>query len=929
MKFSKKNDFVFTSVILFLEIILILIYLWSVYRPSSYSGSEQVGNLVLKKGFVSFRHADSLHWNILLHNGPVYAKDSIRTGSVSEAEIVLGEDAEINLLDKTFIKLRSASEKDLGEMMSGSIIIKSGKAGKSLNLAGKTVVLDKNSRIIVNKTGKDYLLEVTEGSLDLHVGKKAYKIEQHETVQTAEDSDEVQKTAVSCVPVTPEHNAKFVTGGNSAETEFSWIEKNRDEGTAERPVLYVFSDKACTKTVFKTADYTEDKKDGETVYTAQAAIAPGTFFWYAAYPSGLRSPVRKFTVLQAQPSVLLRPANGAVISYRTKTPAIRFGWTGDKNAAAALLEIAADPEFKDIRESKYTASTDFEVAGLTEGSYYWRVTPQYRRIKTAESLPLPVHSFKIEKKDAPAPLSSNFPPDGYICDMNNFASQGFAFSWQPRTEAAEYELLLYKGDRKNENTEPAEIIASKHNFVKLTEKNTALFSEEGTLLWSVRFKDTDGTYSPESPKRLLIKTAGNFTVKALYPPDNYHIAQSLVGNQRFSWKSTAPEQTYFVLTADKDGANVITEKAFSLTSFIGLNIKEGDYYWHLRIYGPNKRILSKTEVRKFSVVSPLPPPLVSEPAAGSVVPLFPEQSVRINWHKISSADYYEVSVYDPSGTKIFSEPLAVSGPVSVPIGRYPTGRYTIRVQAFKTDSPLSTRNIGLIGSNSFQSRKISYVELQSPSAHDRLAGDAAYYEGVPFHWFSEEPVDRAALILKKEDGQTVTVKSGQRDNGKAINIFELEAGRYEWTVQAFIGNFDISPKQAHSFTVLPMPPLPAPEFDIQKMTPRIDGTYLKGKRSIECRWFPAKNAQTYSAVLKKENSGEVIAEFNDIEDTMIEFSDLKLLSEGTFVWVVQAQSLLKDGKTVRKGQSAEYRFDVALPSLQKPVIKPAGEYYGY
>lgn len=930
MKYFKKSDIVFPLLITLLEILLIFFYIRYTNYSYGYSNSEKLGIITFKKRTATRRSTNSLQWLPLQNSSPVYSRESIRTGSLSEAEIKFEDGVALDLLDRSLIKLRSKHEESLADILDGSVLIKSGNMNKSITVAGKLVKLQKDSKIIVTKTGDtDVDVEVTKGSIEIETEEDVFRVEQYQTVTLNENTNLVKQKTLDCIPILPEHNTKFISVDKEFSLNFSWLEpkgkkNNSDSQVQLSPTLLLATDKHCNNIVNKSTNFTNSDKEGFNVNTTSLKMTEGIYYWQIVYPTGEKSAIRRFVCSMLNETNPILPIDNEEFSYRIKPQDIQFSWNKDEEASSVLFELSNNSDFKTTIEKKKLYRNNFTVKGLAKGEYYWRVIPKYKQELIGYIPKEKIFSFRVVKKENLAKPTLNFPSPNYLVNIKSFNEIGINFSWNESAEAKDYELLLYA-----ENSEkPVKIFHSQKNYLHVTKEQTDLLTNEGNYFFAVRYKDEEGYASPESEKRKFSCVKTDLIVKPLYPPNGYQVFSSLMMNQKFSWKTQDGITATFIMATDSNFTNIIEKRFVQSTSFVGMNLKAGEYYWKLRVYNTDNSILAETESRKILVVHELHPPDLITPKAGSSVPLLPEQWLDISWQNLPFVDYYSFTLQNKDGKRIIYEPYTKKTSIKIQMGNYPQGVYTINLQAFKLDSELSSRNIGLIGSYKFVNRRLSYIELISPKPKQKFNGLLAFNNGIDLHWKIDEQPDSESVIIKK-DGKIINPKIQIDRHTKKAKILQPSSGSYEWTVKGFIGNFDISSKKAASFIVSPITPFPAPVFDTDKMVNSIGVDYLQKNRSIVCAWKEVQNANSYTVILENQETGKVVQRFTAVKTISIEFTNLNLLSEGAFLWRVQAEGHLTNSNITRTGKEAVYEFKINLPKLNttSPIIE--GEYYGY
>ncbi|MGP1437515.1 MAG: hypothetical protein ACTTKH_00415 [Treponema sp.] len=928
MRYLKKNDIIITVVILTLDILLLTLFFVNIYASFSYNTTNKLGTLVFKKRSATRKHIDDLSWNMLQNNTPVYELDTIRTASQSEASIIFDDGSSLNLLENSLIKLKMKSSNDFGDALHGSFVVSAKGAKKTLTVAGKVITMDENTEIVVHKKDDgENEIEVTHGEIEVvQEDGEALKVKEFQSLNISQEetTEKVEVKNISCIPLAPQHNAHLFTPEDGHVITFSWsfFGENR-RATESASKVVIAQDKGFKNILSKVDGKLMSTEGGIHVWQASYSATLGSLYWQVEY-DGKYSSVRRLSLEKVKQVEPMRPKNENTFYYYDEMPNIVFSWNADEIVSSSIFEISETMDFTNPKVRMQVVPTSIELSNLAEGSYYWRVYSNINK-QILGSLPEPeVRSFKIVQKEVLNEVKLKFPIDGYLCNVNVFPNSGLYFSWEGKNEAEDYEVLLY--NKKTDET-PIETIRTTNPYIKLTKENTTSFQEKGDIYFAVRYKSRRGNFSNISVKRTIKKVNYDIDLKSLYPPNGYQISDSLIMHQRFSWKHSLPFKTFFIVARDKDFNDIVFEKETSISSFVGLNLKDDDYYWQVRIYNADKSIFAMSEVKSFSVVSPLDIPALISPINNERVSVLEDEDLRLRWQRVRDADYYEVSVFNSRGKRVMFYPIVKNTEIYVPISRYGNDTYGVQLQAFRFDSDISTRNIGYKGSSSFDSHILSTVKLKEPIQNRRIDGMKAYSEGVRFSYNTTEKYDRLSLVLRK-NGSNISPNVSYDKERNIIEVPTLSEGTYEWSISAFVNGFDISSKEKRRLTILPIAPLPAPKLLLKNMTETLDVSYLKQNRAIHFEWEDVKEADYYVVRIENEETGEIISSISNIKDSFYDFTSFEKLKKGKFLFKVKAAYILPKYNGVRGGYESTYAFKIELPKLDS--LKASNEeYYGY
>lgn len=924
MKYLKKSDIFVTLIILLLDSILVFLFFASIYASGNYGTTDRIGTLIFKKRVATRKHIDALSWNILQNDTPVYELDTIRTASQSEASIEFDDGSSIDLLENTLIKLKTKNAQELGDFVHGSLVFSSKGSKKSVTVAGRLITMNEDSEIVIHK-GEDgeNEVEIIQGSVEVQEDDgSVVTVQQQQSITVPqEEGARLDIRKVSCLPLSPSPNKKLLTSKDSSNLRFLWAFSSEDMGSTPSNLI-IATDKNCENVIAKVLGTAS--LDSPSIYHANYTANVGSFYWRVEYENGKLSSTRRLSLNKITQIEPIKPYKNEEFYYYEDIPSILFSWNASIDSGGSyILEVSENEDFTNPRIKTQASATSIEVNNFSEGRYYWRVLHNTKQNVLGE-LPSPiVRSFDVVRKEVLQDVKMKFPIDGYLCNINVFATSGLSFTWDSMSEAQEYELFLYN---RKEDEVPSETFNCERPYLKLTKNTSRLFDDEGNLYFSVRYKSRHGNYSTLSSKRLIKKVNYDVDFKSLYPPDGYAISHSLIMGQRFSWKHNLPLKTFFVVSKDKNFKDVVLEKEVSSLGITGLNLKPESYYWQVRAYNTDKSIFAKTETKSFSVVNPLNAPAVLYPNDKALVSVMEDKGIELRWQEVPGADYYALTLYNGAGNRVFYNGELKSTRFLLPASTYREDKYQVELQAFRFDSPVSTRNVGYKSSSSFTSKVLTYVKLVEPQANKRFDGIKSYQDGLKFSYNTKEKYDVLGLVLKK-NGHIIKTPYRHDKAKRIIEVSSVASGEYEWSISAFIAGHDISSRERRRFTILPIPPLPAPVFIKNKMVKTIGVEYLMNNRSIHFEWKAVKDASYYVLQLENLDTGQIVKTVSDLKNTFYDFSEIEKLNIGKFNFKVRAVSILGAGN-VRGGYEGEYPFEIALPKLEDLEVKDE-EYYGY
>ena len=155
-----------------------------------------------------------------------------------------------------------------------------------------------------------------------------------------------------------------------------------------------------------------------------------------------------------------------------------------------------------------------------------------------------------------------------------------------------------------------------------------------------------------------------------------------------------------------------------------------------------------------------------------------------------------------------------------------------------------------------------------------------------------------------------------REHSENVTTGRLDPGDYYWTVKGTVRGLDVSAREVNGFTVLPIPPLPAPVQSYPLPGSVLGPAELRAAASIPFNWEAVPEATNYVFSLYRETSSVPLVHSDVLREHAFLLSDLSILDRGTYRWTVRAHSFDDDGELVQNGTIAESDFHIELPPLR-------------
>jgi hypothetical protein len=765
-----------------------------------------VGIITFKNRVAQRRFWDRVLWERLKNSSPVYNGDLIRTEEMSDATITFTNGAVIDLNETSLIQISTANGEFRVDFSGGNISVNTAGAGKA---APGLIVSSGNNRLDLNSgsvlsvnasSGEPLNMTVLEGNAVLSTaGGATQEIEAGNALSVTGDGRTETKPQV--VMRSPLPNARLLNPHTTPlAVTFSWNTVNFTSD--ESLVLEVAEDRGFTRTIHSFT--------GAGAATTAANLPEGTFWWraYARNASPSDGASGKFTVFYAPAPAAMLPEEGAVFRYRKALPEVRFRWAASAAASEYILEAADNPALDNPALATQVEGSSLVYSGLPAGRWYWRVRAIPGANDAGTVNPSETLSFVIEQTSTLEPPVLLFPLTGDLINAGPDRKDTY-FSWKNVAEAASYTLRI---SVKADLSDSVITQRLRENYYVYPAGETVLGG--GLYYWGVYQTDAEGNTSGLSPVRSFTITSSASEGEMLFPPDNYVLADSLVQDTRFTWKSYGPVR-FQVSDAPKFSNLIVNQEVPEENFQLRSSLPAGTYYWRI---GPDMT------PKRFTVVPPLAAPVLEEPdnRAG-------DGPFTLRWHMVSGADYYRVSLYRSADRQrpVYENAHAENVSESITMDSY-EGSYYWTVQAFADETQLSSRRGGRVAAGEFTVHKPPV----QPSPPPPIPQPAEPIQPAPPPPQAAEPVQPPS---PKEGrlSQNLTAPTGLRP-GRRLNI----DFQYLQKSRSLTLNWNsVEGADAYVFTlflettagrqqVLQSNPLPKPAYKIEDLANISRGTFV-------------------------------------------------------------------------------------------------------
>ena len=874
----------------------------SFFRALTKLNEKPIAEIEFKYRTAQRKFLERIAWDRLQQHSPVYNGDTINTAELSEATIRFIDGTILELADNSMAQVFLHDDGTLGtELKNGFANINSAE-NSSMILTSDNITLNVQGGTTLSaqkaEGTNDISLSVQDGNILLSNGQNITGGTALLNSQGITDSSFTVSR-----PLAMQKILNF--SSENYPVNFEWQNSDKNEPL----ILQISTDKG-----FNNIIQTLSVKNLTSV---TIDFPKGTYYWklYSETKSSLEKNGR-IQIIQALKPVLLSPSYDFSYKYRKSTPPVRFIWSESEAASAYNLVISKNADLSNPLIEKRSSSASYLISTLEKGIYYWQITPFYSINKTGLANPSEIGTFRIEQNaelKKPAVLS---PKENGFVNKNN---ESITLSWKADNEAAFYNLIVSDKEDLSSN-----IISIKtdNNFYTIPKKEMGKL-KEGKYYWTVALTDEEGNMSERSEVCSFYVTDGKIEQRTIFPQNNYSIWQPLLTDIRFTWKTRLPFKQNLQISKDSDFRNLVLNLEVNSTSYSGVQLKEGTYYW--RIYAKEGSLVVKTDPKRLNIVGELEAPSPIEPSLTKKCAVRPDKDCIFNWKPVPGADYYRFRMYKNNGdsplenngdSPLIDNNFITGTTLAVNMKDFEEGFYKYEIQAFCYESDNSSRRSSALGKSNFILKKIKPVELISPADRTVIDGWTAVDKPLTITWQTGEIFADAQLIITKKNS------SGNKKTEYDEKIFTLTdtkftlpglaAGEYEWTVKATTyDDLDISAAYSRTFRIEEIKPFDPPAEAQTDDGNLFDAAYIRNNPSITFRWQSVPRAKAYILTVYKDRKQIISETLTGSNNTSFEFKNLALLSRGDFIWKVKAVILGDDKKEILiDGKESENTFTI-------------------
>lgn len=931
---KKKTKLKFSSVFFvtacFLTCGLSLLYFFTDLSRTVYHDAKEIASIVSRKKIVQRKFSDSVIWEQLNQDSPVYNEDVIRTAD--------GSTVKVHFLTGTTVELDENSMMQIFESRDGKLKLSVGGGNFTVDSTdssgdikielenGSEISLESGTKINgLSKDGKN-TFSVEEGSVSFvnDEGEKEFVISGEEVKMDSDGG--IKKVPVSIVNVNP--SQKVLTEENK-EAVISFDIKTEDAVKGKK--IYV-------ETSY-SPDFSEieEKREVNPDEKVELKSKEGKLFYRVYAEDDIEeSSEGKFTVENVDPPELISPRENSVFNSIYVKPEITFAWTGNEYIDYSVLEIYDENDIQEPVVRKNVFSDSEKISSLSEGNYFWKIIPHYTENVLESESEKQVNHFTIVKEQENMSPVLLLPQDESVISLDE-EKKNVLFVWESDVKSDEYTVEFSSQEDFGKKA-----YSKSSGQMRLNAELSINDIAEGKYFWRVVRKDSGKEYFSDVRKVSFEKYIPKKT-ELSFPPENYMLEGSDLGALDFMWRLSDENKDKNVesiveISDTVDFSKVLVSEKTDSGFVSGVSLDDGKYFWRVKIKDAETgKLLEETVPRSFSVVKELGVPEIVAPENNSNYEMTDSLSIKIKWNSVTDADYYNVSIVDENkkiigeAKKVFENEALVSVPESiVKYGDYKKLKCSVQaVSQEKENSPLrlsrkSENNFGL-----FLAEKIKLI---FPADKSRIDGLYAIKNPVEFSWKEDDSVSKKEFVLTRTsgDGKVSVVSRVLNPKGK-IKLDRLLPGTYHWNINAESKNgISLTPDRQFEFVILPVEKIRKPEILKPENGFVINSTYLRNNRHIVFEWNKNNEATDYEFVLyqRKENGTLKKIVSSNTKNNRYELKNFSLLDIGKFEVYVTAFVHAKDGFTIQKSDTAKSEFEINFGLPEKVKVIDPGIMYG-
>lgn len=575
---------------------------------------DSIGTISFKKRNASRRYTDSVIWENVPLEAPVYNYDAIRTQEDSSAVISLKDGTKIDLDQNTMLVV-ILSDKGLNiNFDQGGVSAQSGSGminPITLNARHATISLNSGD-VFVNSSDTRMDIVVNSGKAQVAAAGNDIEISP-ELTATLKDGI-VESKKVSLFPEFPKRNSYIAAFNKTTPVSFAWRSEPRGEVRLE------ISDSANFSKIIKSYKTSNENQ--------QVELSPGDYHW-RIIRGNKKSHHVNFTILADKKPNLTTPYMDQKVILTEGAEIVTFRWEKSQYASAYEITVARDEKMTDTVMKISSRINTISTSELDAGKYFWTVKSLYPSSITPDSIVSGPGRFTMEKMkfslSKPVPL-----------DPGPVTTAGpFLLNWKGVSGAKTYTVEIAA------DPDFKAIILSKStsdSFLKVDAK-----IPQGKYFW--RVSALSGEISSDTSITADLLITEPVRIATVLPQDGAVIPVNLSAIN-FSWTDPNNGQKYLVEISERKDFGIILKSVETDKDNVNIaNPGAGSFYWWVKLLDKRGGIISRSTVSDFVVSHELKAPVTVMPKNNEKLSPGLKRLLRFEWKKSTGATEYEVEVF--------------------------------------------------------------------------------------------------------------------------------------------------------------------------------------------------------------------------------------------------------------------------------------------
>lgn len=933
----QKEKSLFLNIIFVFTCLLIaglsLYYFFTDINRTSVRNDTEIAKIYFKKKIAQRKFSDSVVWERLQTNSPLYNEDIIRTDIAAAATMNFTNGAVVDLDESTMIQIFSGKNGELKFAVSGgnfNVDTTEATAAVKIDLGNGSVInLEKGSRLSAsNEDGKNsIIIQEGTGSISSGDGTEDF-IMAGESIKIDENGNRKKIPVVVSNLNTAQKVLKFENKVEHINFDLK-VDNNTDN---KKIILETSSDPSFSKDCEKIIVDSDNVVDLEAV--------KGVLF-YRVYAEGEEEDAYegKILVEEIRRPVLTSPSVDSVYETVNVMPQIYFSWDAGVYSDYCRIEIYDENDIKNPVFEQDVTESSISVSTLSQGKYFWRVVPHYSVNSIGFGDASSFSNFKIDKIQVSTIPELLVPASGANLVVGK-EEKPVLFACKSDVKDCSYRFEVSSSLDFEKNMVYSSTETSLRRSVPVSIESL----KAGKYFWRVARVDDDNKNYYSSVREFSVSEYVPQVTQLVFPPENYNVESSRVMMTQFIWKlsdSFDRDKTDSVVQIAKNEnfTEDLSEYKTNTVSYSGIKLAQGTYYWRVKALDAEKGTeITQTPYRKLTVLNELSAPRITSPVNNSALTLIDENSVTVKWDRVSEADYYKLKVFNPETNKVIAQIDSTkenSVTIAIPSEDKKTlagSSFRCSLQALTQEAENAPARISKPVVANFVIEVAKKIKLTAPLNNAFITGLDAVKNPVEFLWSEDESEKSREFVLQRlySNGTSKVVYSSNKAVS-GLQVRRLAPGNYRWTVNAKAKDGTVlTPDTSFVFTVGQVAELSRASLVAPSDRFIVDVNYLKNNRTISFNWKPVLGATDYQFVLYQKNENGTLRRVlqKDTKNSTYILSDLTKLDVGIFEWHVTAFSRASDGFVEQKSQVAKSEFSVSfeLPDTVK-TIDP-GRMYG-